>query len=154
MWYRHGVVLGSHNESMTVEIDFPLEFVVSGTPVSLQAKRPDSRTAWKARIRLASSTVLPEGHFSTDGPISVTLFYFPDTAMEGDIDNIVKPILDALCKHIYNDDKQVERVWVQKFDPGKIFQFSAPSKALTDAILGAKPLLYVRLSEDPTEGLT
>ncbi len=41
--------------------------------------------------------------------------------MQGDVDNIVKPILDALSKHIYNDDGQVERIWVQKFEPGRIF---------------------------------
>ncbi len=139
---------------MSVEITFPLEFVVPGTPVSLQAKRPQSRIAWKDRIKLASRSSLPEGHYSTDAPVSVTLFYFPDAEMEGDIDNIVKPILDALCGHVYIDDRQVERVWVQKFEPDKIFQFRAPSATLSAAIQGDKPLLYVRLSDDPTEGLT
>jgi len=73
--------------------------------------------------------------------------------MEGDIDNIVKPILDALCRYIYIDDRQIERVWVQKFERDRIFQFSAPSATLSSAIEGNKPLLYVRLSDDPTEGL-
>jgi crossover junction endodeoxyribonuclease RusA len=67
--------------------------------------------------------------------------------------NIVKPILDALGQHIYVDDRQVERVWVQKFEPDNIFQFSAPSVTLAGAIEGDKPLLYVRLSDDPAEGL-
>jgi crossover junction endodeoxyribonuclease RusA len=75
-----------------------LEFVVTGTPVSLQAKRPESRTAWKDRVKQASYASLPESHFSADGPISVTLFYFPAAEMQGDLDNIVKPILDALCR--------------------------------------------------------
>jgi len=138
---------------MAVEIDFPLEFIVEGTPVSLQAKRASSRAAWKNLVKRASYAVLPEGHFAFEGSISVTLFYFPATEMEGDIDNIVKPILDALCRHIYLDDKQVERVWVQKFDPERIFQFSAPSSILASALYGEKPLLYVRLTDDPTEGL-
>jgi len=85
--------------------------------------------------------------------MSVTLFYFPATDMQGDIDNIVKPILDTLCNHVYDDDKQVERVWVQKFEPGNIFQFSNPTQTLREAIQGNKPLLFVRLSDDPTEGL-
>ncbi len=138
---------------MTVEIAFPIEFVVRGTPVSVQAKRADSRAAWKALVKEASYTALPEGHFATPGSVSVTLFYFPASEMEGDIDNIVKPILDALCRHVYNDDRQVERVWVQKFEPGKIFQFSNPTRTLTEAIRGEKPLLFVRLTDDPTEGL-
>jgi hypothetical protein len=136
-----------------VEIVFPFEFNVFGTPVSLQAKRPASRLAWKKQVRQASLEVLPEGHFCSDASISVTLFYFPDAPMQGDIDNIVKPVLDALCRHIYLDDRQVERVWVQKFDPGKVFQFSTPSAALAGALDGGKPVLYVRLSNDPAEGL-
>jgi len=73
--------------------------------------------------------------------------------MQGDIDNIVKPVLDALCRHVYFDDQQVERVRVQKFEPDRIFRFSAPSEMLSAAIQGDKPLLYIRLSDDLTEGL-
>ena len=47
--------------------------------------------------------------------MSSTLFYFPAVEMAGDIDNIVKPVLDALGKHIYVDDRQVHRVLVQNF---------------------------------------
>jgi crossover junction endodeoxyribonuclease RusA len=139
---------------MTVEIQFPLEFIVPGTPVSLQVKRAESKVAWQERVKRASYEALPEGHFSTGSPMSITLFYFPSAEMQGDVDNIVKPILDALCKHVYNDDKQVERVWVQKFEPGKVFEFANPSEVLSKAIEGQKPLLFVRLTDDPTEGLT
>ncbi len=138
---------------MASEIQVPLEFLVHGTPVSVQAKRADSRAAWKARVKRASSDVLPDAHFSTRSALSVTLFYFPDAAMKGDIDNIVKLVLDALCRHVYRDDDQVERVLVQKFEPGKVFQFSDPSDVLTQALRGDKPLLFVRLSDNPTEEL-
>jgi hypothetical protein len=138
---------------MTVEIRFPLEFIVRGTPVSLQAARAGAKEAWKRRVKKASYDALPEGHFSTEAPITVTLFYFPAADMQGDVDNIVKPILDALSKHIYSDDRQVERVWVQKFEPGRIFRFSRPSAVLSDALDGGKPLLFVRLGDDPAEGL-
>jgi hypothetical protein len=138
---------------MTVEISFPVEFVVHGVPVSLQVKRADARANWRDRIRRASLQVLPEGHFATKAPVAVTLLYFPDKDMQGDIDNIVKPILDALGQHIYLDDRQVERVWVQKFEPDRIFPFSSPSPSLTLALRGVKPLLYVRVSNDPAEGL-
>ncbi|PZP46517.1 MAG: RusA family crossover junction endodeoxyribonuclease [Azospirillum brasilense] len=138
---------------MSVEIEFPVEFIVQGTPVSLQAKRAEAREAWKVRVKEASYGSLPEGHFSTDGPISVTLFYFPAGKMQGDVDNIVKPVLDALCRHIYSDDHQVERVWVQKFEPGRLFEFRQPSQVLSEALSGQKPLLYIRLGDDPTEGL-
>jgi crossover junction endodeoxyribonuclease RusA len=66
----------------------------------------------------------------------------------------VKPVLDALARHIYMDDAQVERVVIQKFEPGNIFLFAAPTEILADALSSRKPLLYVRLSRDPFEELS
>jgi hypothetical protein len=73
--------------------------------------------------------------------------------MQGDIDNIVKPILDAMERHIYLDDRQVERVVVQKFEPGSVYQFALPSVVLDMALSHDKPVLYIRLSDDPFEDL-
>ena len=105
-------------------------------------------------MREASRAVLPEAHWATRKRIAVTLFYFPAAAMQGDIDNIVKPVLDALGRHIYIDDTQVERVVVQKFEPGNLFPFSAPSSTLDDALNGPKPVLYIKLSDDPFQELS
>jgi crossover junction endodeoxyribonuclease RusA len=138
---------------MSVEIEFPLEFVVLGTPVSLQAKRRESLEEWKGRIVEASLAVLPEGHFASEDLLAVTLYYFPDSQMQGDIDNIIKPILDALEQHIYLDDRQIQRVLVQKFEPGNVFGFAQPSPMLGNALDQPKPVLYVRLSDDPFEDL-
>jgi crossover junction endodeoxyribonuclease RusA len=138
---------------MSVEIEFPLEFLVAGTPVSLSAKRRESVDQWKLRVIDATRSVLPDGHFATEYPVSATMFYFPAAEMAGDIDNIVKPVLDALGKHVYVDDRQVHRVLVQKFEPGNVFGFGAPSPILQDALSRAKPILYVRLSNDPFEDL-
>jgi Holliday junction resolvase RusA-like endonuclease len=96
-----------------MEISFPLEFLVHGTPVSVQTKRAQSREAWKARVKDASNSALPEQHLASEERLSVTLFYFPDAEMEGDVDNIVKYTLDGMSRHVYMDDRQVERVVVQ-----------------------------------------
>jgi crossover junction endodeoxyribonuclease RusA len=138
---------------MSVEIEFPFEFVVEGTPVSSQAARSESLREWKARIVAASRGVLPEGHFATGDRLSVTLYYFPPAPMQGDIDNIVKPILDAMSRHIYLDDHQVERLLIQKFEPENVFLFTFPSSALADALSSPKPALYIRLSDKPFEDL-
>lgn len=136
-----------------MEITFPVEFLVAGTPVSLQTKRPQSVNQWKNRVIAASRPLLPEAHLATDQPISATIFYFPNGDMAGDIDNIVKPILDALGRHIYLDDRQVHRLLVQKFEPGKIFPFGAPSPTLDEALKRQKPIVYIKLSNNPFEDL-
>lgn len=131
-------------------INFSVEFLVPGTPVSLQTRRAEAKTAWQARVRDAW---VSGGEPATEGRVAATLFYFPDEEMEGDIDNIVKPILDALGSHVYIDDHQVERVLVQKFEPGNVFRFGAPSETLQRALAEPKPLLYVRLSDNPHDEL-
>jgi crossover junction endodeoxyribonuclease RusA len=136
-----------------LKIVFPIEFVVDGTPVSSQVKRKDTRDEWKERVKAASRTTLPDGHWASRDRIAVTLFYFPAEPMQGDVDNIVKFVLDALCKYIYIDDSQVERVLVQKFEPGNVFSFSSPSIGLETALSRTKPVLYVRLFNDPFEDL-
>jgi crossover junction endodeoxyribonuclease RusA len=136
-----------------VEIEFPIEFIVAGTPVSSQAKLPKAKAEWKERVKAASSTVLPTPHFASDHRMAVTLFYFPNEVMQGDVDNIVKLVLDALGQHIYINDSQVDRIVVQKFEPGNIFGFGSPSAMLAEASEGQKPVLYVRLSDDPFEDL-
>jgi crossover junction endodeoxyribonuclease RusA len=135
-----------------MEIEFPIEFLVAGTPVSSQAGRPDTKTQWKDRVRAASVGALPQPHFASGERMAVTIYNFPDQPMQGDVDNIVKLILDALCRHVYLDDKQVERVVVQKFDPENAFVFSQSSEVLDSAVV-RRPVVYIRVSNDPFEDL-
>lgn len=58
-----------------------------------------------------------------------------------------------MSRHIYIDDGQVERIVVQKFEPGNVFAFGEPSAKLEEALSQEKPVLYVRLSDDPFEDL-
>ena len=134
-----------------MEIEFPIEFLVQGTPVSLSAKRAKSRNEWKERVKSASSNVLPNPHFASNERIAVTLYYFPHEPMQGDVDNIVKPVLDALSRHIYLDDRQVERIVVQKFELGNTFDFGNLTARLAEAFKVERPVLYVRVSANPFE---
>lgn len=136
-----------------VIVSFPIEFSVQGTPVSVQAKKTRSKVEWKERVAEACRPQLPTPHFVSDRRVAATLFYFPDGPMQGDVDNIVKLTLDALKQVVYIDDLQVERVVVQKFEPGRLFSFTKPSVALAAAIEANPPTLYIRISDDPHEDL-
>jgi hypothetical protein len=136
-----------------MEIEFPIEFLVAGTPVSFQAARPATRNEWKERVKAASITALPQPHFVSRDRMAVTIYNLPDQPMQGDVDNIVKLIIVALCQHIYIDDRQVERVVVQKFEPGNRFGFSAPSRTFAKALEAPRPVVYIRVSNDPFEEL-
>jgi Holliday junction resolvase RusA-like endonuclease len=115
--------------------------------LSLQASSA-SKDAWKEQIRgVVDETIDPAG-WATESPISVTIFYFPDGPMNGDIDNIVKPILDALSPRVYVDDSQVQRVWVQKFESERAFQIGNPTAKLAEAIDTERPVVYIRIDNE------
>jgi crossover junction endodeoxyribonuclease RusA len=136
-----------------MEPEFPIEFIVQGTPVSFQRANPRAKEEWRDLVRRASAPQLPQMHFASSQRMSVTLYYYPDGPMIGDIDNIIKLTLDAMSQHVYVDDDQVERVVIQKFEKGRIFAFQAPSETLAACMLGPKPALYIRISNAPYEDL-
>jgi len=136
-----------------LEPEFPFEFIVPGTPVSFQRDNKHAKQEWKELVRASSAAKLPEMHFATNQRLSVALYYYPEDRMTGDIDNIVKLTLDAMCQQIYIDDEQVERVVVQKFERDRVFAFQDPSPTLAACMLGEKPALYIRVSTDPHEDL-
>ena len=135
-----------------VEIEFPIEFLVHGTPASAQAGTA-SREDWKALVRAASKFALSDFHVASANPMSVTLFYWPEKPKRLDVDNMAKPILDALNGHVYIDDRQVERLVAQRFEPGGDFIFASPSDVLRGALAAETPVLYVRVSDNPFEDL-
>ncbi len=129
---------------------YPLEFFLAAVPVSLQAS-PRSREAWKARVGEAARERARETDkigFLYRRPLAVTIYYFPAAPMVGDIDNIVKPIMDALVGVAYLDDKDVERAVVQKFEPLEDWDFAEPGDQLTVALDTVPPVVYVRVDDD------
>ena len=136
-----------------MELQFPFEFVVYGTPVSHQGRSAAAREEWKELVAKTCEAWLPNPIIPTVRRIGVTMFYFPAEEMTGDVDNIVKYTLDGLNGLIYEDDKQIERVVVQKFEPRRMARFTAPSSTLLSCISGSKPALYIRITDDPHEGL-
>lgn len=101
----------------------------------------------------AASSALEQGEgweWAIQRPLFFTILYLPDSPMIGDIDNIVKPILDALCPNIYQDDSQIERVIVQKFEPDRPIVINDPSVTLAEAIEHDRPVVYVRIDDQST----
>ena len=85
------------------------ELLILGTPVSLQASAR-SRERWKARVRSVAEVVVPEedqlnGLLYRD--LRVWVVYFHLGEMDGDLDNIAKPLLDGLTGAVWSNDRQI-----------------------------------------------
>jgi crossover junction endodeoxyribonuclease RusA len=68
--------------------------------------------------------------------------------MTGDIDNTIKPILDSLSGVIYFDDRQVERLMVQKFEPDRPATFERPTPSLLRCAASSGQRTYIRVDDD------
>ncbi len=91
---------------------------------------------------------MPRPHFATTENVAVVLYYFPAGEMQGDLDNILKLIMDALKQHVFVDDDQVERILVHKLEPEKMPALHASaSDTLRIAWEQERPLLYVRVTD-------
>lgn len=129
---------------------FPLEFFVEETPKSLQAGA-ESKAAWMKTVGKAAGERIRETVdwvFLDDRRVAVTIFYFAPDEMEGDIDNIIKPILDGMENFVYLNDGVVEKVFVQKFEPGIERVFDDVSEQLAAALDAKAPVVYVRVDAD------
>ena len=68
--------------------------------------------------------------------------------MSGDVDNIVKLIVDGMATIIYPDDRLLERIIVQKFEPGVESVFHSLTPTLEKAIETDPPVIYIRIDDD------
>ena len=64
------------------------------------------------------------------------------------MDNIVKLLLDGMCFVMYPDDEVIERVIVQKFEPGVEAVFRALTETLEKATEMKPPVIYIRIDDD------
>ena len=132
-------------------LPFPFEFSIPGIPVSAWTRNPVVKERWKANVRdraKARADELVEWYLVPVDPVLVTIFYFPAEPMLGDIDNIVKWILDGMCGVVYADDRLVERVVVQKFEPNLPWRIASVSPVLEAVLDSQPPISYVRVDAD------
>ena len=134
-----------------ISLPFPIEFLIRDTPCSLQGKNARGKELWKRRvgdIARAHVNALREWIYLDERPLAATIFYFPPAPLEGDVDNIVKLILDGMLSIVYPDDRLLERVTVQKFEPGVEAVFHGMTPALEQATETEPPVIYIRIDDD------
>ena len=82
------------------------EFLVEGAPVSQQTRNRQRRKDWKDKVRQEAEKYWSSAHSITGEAVifQITYFYSVDRL---DVDNIVKPIQDAIIGLAYIDDGRI-----------------------------------------------
>ncbi len=82
----------------------------------------------------------------------VTITYFYDR-VSLDVDNIPKPILDALKGLVYLDDEQVTDILCKKRNLNTELRIENPSSVLAQGLSRGNQFLYVVIDDAPDQGV-
>ena len=123
----------------------PFEFVVGGSPVSRQARRRNRVREWMLEVETVAKR-----HWDVEPPyggeVMVAITYvFEDTLF--DVDNIPKPILDALSGLVYSDDAQVTDLLCRKRRLGGDLRIENPSPMLLATLGDSEQFFHVVVTD-------
>lgn len=122
----------------------PVEFVIDGTPVSQQTRRRSRIRDWIDEVKsLANDHWAGQPPFA--GPVMVAITYFFD-GVSLDVDNIPKPILDALKGIAYSDDSQVTDLLCRKRDLNGDLRFYDPPLLVMERLTQEHQFLYIKVN--------
>ena len=125
----------------------PFEFTIKGPPISQQAKSP-SRRRWKTAVAAVASAKVQAGDIPTNDEVAIkiTYYYEGDTP---DVDNIIKPIQDALIGIVYVDDAQVVQAISSKTRIDGSFQIRGASAELLLAFSNRDAFIHIVVTTPP-----
>lgn len=121
-----------------------LEFLLWRRPISHQSKDSAKRQRWKEFVAAeARKTWGRQSPVAT--PCQLTLVYFCD-GQPADIDNIIKPIQDALVGLVYVDDTHVTDVDSHRRPLTGTFNVTLLPPLVLPALAAAQECVYVWVS--------
>ncbi len=122
------------------------EFVVGGTPVSNQTRRRERVRAWIVHVAEAARREWPADALPWDEPLSVAIsHYFAEISI--DLDNLPKPILDALKGVAMMDDSQVVILTLRKRRVMQAQGADDPGHLVADALATWPEFIHIRVAK-------
>ena len=126
------------------------EFIVEGPPVSMQTRNRANLQAWKEKIRNAARESLMEQTPVTTRNLRCIITYFYD-GIELDVDNMIKPIQDAIQGIVYLDDGQITDTRSRKKNLNGSFRINGISKVLAEGFVKGKEFIHIKVEQDTNQ---
>ena len=122
----------------------PFEMIMEQAPVSSQTRRRQRFHEWRQDLERAARLV-----WDTETPVAVPVlvkitYFFDGTPV--DVDNIPKPILDALKGLVFQDDSQVYDLLCRKRNRADNLRIEGPSQDLLDALNNSRQVLHIKVT--------
>ncbi|MEH2192684.1 MAG: RusA family crossover junction endodeoxyribonuclease [Nostoc sp.] len=129
------------------------EVIVDGPPVSQQARnrgKGNRLQDWKKTVRQEAEKYWSSEQKIATGLVMLQITYFYDSD-QMDVDNIVKPIQDAIKGLAYIDDKQVSDLVVRKRNLSGNFKVENMTSILAEGFDRRKQFLYIVVIDAPDQ---
>ncbi len=122
----------------------PFELIMEQAPVSSQTRRRQRLHEWRQELERAARPI-----WATEAPVAVPVsvtitYFFDDTPV--DVDNLPKPILDALKGLVFRDDSQVYDLLCRKRNRADNLWIVEPSQGLLDALDSYRQVLHIKVT--------
>jgi crossover junction endodeoxyribonuclease RusA len=123
-----------------------LEFVVLGPPVSNQSKNAAQLTAWRTAVEGEARKAWTNAPLT--GKLKAILINFHQgDSPNVDVDNMSKPIHDAMNNIAYDDDRQIRQAEIAHVRIDSPVVVVGVSKIIVDALQAGNPFVYVRIED-------
>ena len=96
---------------------------------------------------MAKQTWAAEPPFAGEVMVMITYFFRGGSL---DVDNMSKPILDALIGLVFADDSQVTDLLCRKRDRNRDLQFQNPSPVLLETLGQSDQFLHIKIANAPS----
>jgi hypothetical protein len=120
----------------------PFEFIIEGPPVSLQTKNRARLRDWKLKVSATAKKKIPDGTDPVTDDVTFQVTYYFEYESP-DVDNIIKPIQDALVGLVYIDDKQVAETSSRKRDINGAYKIRGASPVLIEGFIKGTDFLHI-----------
>ncbi len=126
------------------------EFIVDGPPVSQQTRRRKRLKAWKENVRREAEKYWTSKQKTATGLVMLQITYFYDS-IAIDVDNIIKPIQDAIIGLAYVDDNQISDVFVRKRNLSGNFRIENMTSILAEGFARGNEFLHIVVTDAPDQ---
>jgi crossover junction endodeoxyribonuclease RusA len=125
----------------------PFEFLIPKRPVSLQTRNRQNLQAWKEYVRGEATKIWPKNTPPLDKlDLRCSMVYICGEDSPADIDNIIKPIQDALVGVVFIDDFLVVSVDSHRRAMTDPFDVAALPELLMSGVVSGSECVYVKIS--------
>ena len=128
----------------------PFEFVIQSRPVSQQTRHRDRLREWQDFVRREAQRFWSERDTVREGAVCLTLVYLCEESPL-DLDNIIKPIQDALVGVAFPDDSLVTDLIGRRRRLGETFDFNRVSPVLIRGFEPGGEFVYVHVGDAPPQ---